>query len=67
MKTISIELPDDLHARLKIQSTKTGRAMKKEAVNILQQFLSETREIDVTIEELRLLEEMRAESKRRAE
>lgn len=67
MKSITIDLPDDLHARLKERSEGTGRAMKKEAVEILKQFLSDTREVCVTIDEMKTLEELRSRPKLKAE
>jgi plasmid stability protein len=67
MKQITIDLPDDLHARLKEEAQMSRRSMKQEVVSILQQFLTNTREVDVTIDELRALQELRAERKQRAE
>jgi len=67
MKAINVELPDHIHAQIAERAEMKGRSIKKEIIQILEQFFSETREVDVSLAELQELIEMRAERKRRAE
>lgn len=62
MPNINVEIPTEIHEKLKERASFKRRSIKKEIVAILEQFLSDTREVELSTAELEALREMRMSS-----